>query len=272
MYKKVEQKLCLIFAILIVLTGSSCVTHSDLISLNEGEVVVENVPPDSTAQKIKTPLFQAHKIRPNDQLMIHINEFEGNSSSFINKNIATDQGNIRFDFDPPALYFNSYSVNDSGYIKLPMLEKVHVVGLTTSELQDTLDLALKPYVKLSSTKVKLANNRVTLLGEVNNPGVQYLYNERNTLLEAIGLAGDFTQFGNRKKVKLIRQTEDGVKSVYINLQRSDFLTTPYYYVQPNDVVYVEPLKPKSFDNSSRSVGVVLSGISLAVVIVSIFIK
>ena len=267
-----EQRLLFFVILTITMLGSSCVTHRDLISFNEGDPEFEDLHPDSTARAAMTPESVPYRIRPNDQLMIHVNDFEGNSGSFLNRNMASDRNNVRFNFDPAALYFTSYSVSDSGFIKLPLLNKVRVTGLTTEELQDTLDLAIKPYVKLASTEVKLANRRVTLLGEVNNPGVQYLYNDRNTLMEAIGLAGDFTPFGNRRKVKLIRQTENGVKSVYINLQRSDFLSTPYYYVQPNDVVYVEPLKAKSFDNSSRSVGVVLSGISLAVVILSIFVK
>lgn len=269
---KIEGKLFFIVALFVTIFGSSCVTHRDLISLNGGENLPKGEIPDSVLQRMSPVAFEAYRVRPNDQLFVRINSFEGSTGDFINQNLSSQSAANRQGFDPSTIYFNSYTVNDSGYIKLPILEDIKVTGFTTTEIQDHLNAALKPYLKLASADVKLGNRRVTLLGEVASPGVQYLYNEKNTLLEALGLAGDITPFGNRKKVKLIRQTETGVETVYLNLNRSDFITTPYFYIQPNDVVYVEPLKAKSFDQSSRAVGVVISSISLAVIIANIFIK
>lgn len=256
----------------LVLTGSSCITHHDLVSFNEGDEFAAGAAPESTARNISTVEYPPYAVRPNDQLLIRVNAFEGNTDEFINQDFVSGPGGQRINFDPATLHFNSYIVNDSGYIKMPMVGQIPVVGMDILQIQDSLDQKFKPYIKVPATKVKLANRRVTVLGEVNEPGMHYLYNEKNTLLETLGLAGDITPFGNRQNVKLIRQTETGVKTVYLNLQRTDFISTPYYYIQPNDVVYIEPLKPKSFDQSSSSVGVVLSGISLAVVILSIFIK
>lgn len=272
MYWISVQRQLLFWALIISMLGSSCVAHRELISLNGGDATPPKGLADTTIYIKATAAFEAYKVRPNDQLLIKINSFEGSTGDFINQKLSGSTESTRLQYDPSTIYFNSYSINDSGYIKLPVLEKVQVEGLTTFEIQELLDQKLEPYIRLASTDVKLGNRRVTLLGEVARPGVQYLYNEQNTLLEAIGFAGDFTPFGNRKKVKLIRQTETGVKSVYLNLNRSDFLSTPYYYVQPNDVIYVEPLKPKSFDVSASSVGIVISGISLGVLIANFFIK
>lgn len=273
MYLKYSRRNVFLLALLLAIHGVSCVSHSNLISLNVGDPEVETAKIDSTiSQTRSTAVFEDYKIRPNDQLFIRLNSFEGSTGDFINRELADEGGGNRLSFDPQTVYFNSYSVSESGFIKLPMLEKVAVQGLTTLQLQDTLDKAYEPYLRLASTSVKLGNRRITLLGEFQNPGTYYLYNEKNTLLEAIGLAGDFTAFSNRKKVKLIRQTQDGVESVYLNLTRADFISTPYYYVQPNDVIYVEPVKAKSFDESARSVGVVISSLSLAVIIANIFIK
>lgn len=268
------KKMILLSAAAMILLGSSCVSHRDLISLNGEDFYFspKDSMPDSMAQVVPTPAFQPYKVRTNDQLVIQVNSFEGSTGDFINQNQGNQNGFNRLQYDPSTVYFNSYSVSDSGFIKLPILEEIPVVGLTTTEIQTLLDEELKPYLRLAATNVKLGNRRVTLMGEVQRPGVQYLYNEKNTLLEAISLAGDFTPFGDRRKVKVIRQTDTGVKSVYLNLNRSDFLATPFYYVQPNDVIYVQPLKAKSFDVSSRSVGVVISGVSLAAVIVSIIVR
>jgi polysaccharide biosynthesis/export protein len=269
-----KQKWIFLLSMALVFVGSSCVSHRDLISLNGADFYFspKEAMPDSMAQVVPTPAFQPYKIRTHDQLLIQFNSFEGSTGDFINQNQGNQSGANRFQYDPPTVYFNSYSVSDSGFIKLPILEEVPVVGLTTTEIQNLLDEKLKPYLRLAATNVKLGNRRVTLMGEVQRPGVQYLYNEKNTLLEAISLAGDFTPFSDRRKVKVIRQTDTGVKSVYLNLNRSDFLATSFYYVQPNDVIYVQPLKAKSFDVSSRSIGVVISGISLAAVIVSIIVR
>lgn len=260
------------FSFAMVILLSSCVPHRELIILNEGEEVVEGLHPDSIAKVVQSQPLPPYRIRANDQLMIQVNAFEGSTDQFINEELNNNQNNNNFNFNPPAIYFNSYTVNDSGYIKLPMLEDVRVEGLTVFEIKEVLDDGFKPYLKLASANVKLANRRVTVLGEVVDPGVHYLYNEQNTILEAIGMAGDFTSFGNRQKVKLIRQTDEGLRSVYLNLKRSDFLATPYYYVHPNDMIYVEPLRVKSFDQSARSAGVIISGISLAVLIVNLFVK
>jgi len=291
---KVEGKIFFFLALMIVLFETSCVSHSELISLSEvdekGQINVSAVPiitrdtliTDSQdtiirfdtvyAGRAGMPAFRPYRIRPNDQLMIRINAFDGSTEEFINREFAPGDNNNRINFDPPSVHFNSYLVNDSGYIKLPVLERMYVSGLTVQQIKNKVDEAYKPYLRLASSNVKLANRRVTILGEVNTPGVHYLYNERNTLLEAIALAGDFTNFSNRKSVKLIRATEKGPRTVYLNLNRTDFLNTEYFYIQPNDIVYVEPLKPKAFDVSARSIGVVLSAISLGAVLANLFIK
>lgn len=263
----------LLFLISIIsITGSACVSHQNMISLNKGDIISEFGQLDSASQFKITPRIQPYRINLNDQLLIRINAYDGSMSDYISGELSNEAGGSRLNFDPQTLYFNSYSVDNSGSIKLPVIGKISVRGMTTNQLQDSLDVLYKPYFRLASSKVKLGNNRVTLLGEFTEPGVHYLYNDQNTLLEAIGLGGDITSFGNRKKVKLIRQTSYGVKSTYINLNRSQFLSSPYYYVQPNDVIYVEPLKAKSFDESARSVGIVISSLSLAVIIANIFIN
>jgi polysaccharide export outer membrane protein len=123
---------------------------------------------------------------------------------------------------------------------------------------------------MASTSVKLANLRVTILGEVENPGVHYFFSNQTTILEAISLAGDFTDFGNRQKVKLIRRKDNATKTIVLDLNKPDFLDTEYYFIHPNDLIYIEPIKAKAFDVGAQSVGIVLSVISTAALLANIF--
>lgn len=261
----------LLCVIVLSLISQSCVAPKNLITLGEQEIALQEQALAMSPHLDSIRAYQPYKIRPYDQLMIRINAFEGSTEEFLNREFSAGADFSRnVNFDPSSLYYNSYHVNDSGEIFLPLLGKIKVTDLSTEEVKTLLDEEYKPIQKYVSTRVRLANPRISVLGEVNKPGVHYLYNERNTLFDAIGMAEDFTHFSNRKKVKLIRRTEEGPKTVFLNLNRTDFFTSEYFYVQPDDMIYVEPLKTKSADVSARSVGIILSSISVAALIVNIF--
>ncbi len=251
----------------------SCVTHKDMVTLNEAENSPKNLKSDKSVGYTNLLKQKPYKIRPFDQLLVKVNAFDGNTEDYLNREFS--RGNVYsrdLDYSPASIYFNSYNVNKEGFISLPVIDKVKVAGLTVTELKLKLEKAYAPYLKFASSTVKVANMRVTVLGEVQDPGVQQLYNEQTTILDAITLAGDFTEFGNRNKVKLIRQGKQGRQTVYLNLSRSDFMATEFYYVQPSDVIYVEPIKAKALDVSSRTLGVVFSAISLGILLTSLFVN
>ncbi|MCB0614820.1 MAG: polysaccharide biosynthesis/export family protein [Phaeodactylibacter sp.] len=259
--------------ILVIGMGSqSCVGYKDLVTFNAINDVPENLISDSTIQVTPNPGFKEYRIQPYDQLLIRINAFDGSTEEFLNREFGVAQGTPNTRNLPEDVYFRSISVSDSGTVTLPLLEEISVEGMTTLELKAKLDESYKPYLRFVSTNVKMANMRVTVLGEVSNPGVHYLYQERNTILDAIGLAGDFTEFSNRKRIRMIRLTEEGSKTVFLNLSRPEFATTEFFYVQPHDLIYVEPLKAKSFDVSSESVGLIFSAISVGALLVNLIIK
>lgn len=262
------------FLFMVGLMSQSCVSYKDMVTLGGSELELEDLQADSLIAQNALADFQRYKIRPFDQLIIQMNAFSGSTEEFISQEFSFGRrNNNNVNFEPQDIYFNSYVVNDSGYIRLPLLEDIKVSGLTPDEVKYKLDEAYKPYLKFASSKVKLANQRVTVLGEVFTPGVYYLYNDQNTILDALSIAGDMTEFGNRGKVQLLRRTEDGeLKTVFLNLNRSGFVTSEYYFVQPNDVIYVEPLKTKSFEVSARSIGLVFAGISSVVLIANLFVR
>ncbi|MCF8245312.1 MAG: polysaccharide biosynthesis/export family protein [Saprospiraceae bacterium] len=261
----------LLFTLIIAMSVQGCVSYKDLVTLNGNEQVSKDMRSAEIKTNTRVYPFKPHQIQPFDQLMIRINAFDGSTEEFLNREFTTEHVYSKdINYDPPSLYFNSYTVDGEGNIYLPLLDKVLVKGVTLSELKVKLDKDYSPYLKFASTNVKLANMRVTVIGEVNDPGVHYLHNERATLLDAIGLAGDFTNFGNRKKVKVIRQNKESSYSSYLNMNRDDFIYTEFYYCKPYDVIYVEPLKAKSWDVSTPVIGVVLSAISVAALLLNFF--
>lgn len=213
--------------------------------------------------------YKAYTLQPHDQLIIRINAFDGSTEEFLSRSFATEnQQASNIDYSPASIYFSSYNIDEKGFVTLPILGKMDVKGMTVEALKEKLDTEYEPYMKFASTTVKLANMRLTILGEINDPGVHYLYNEKTTLLDAISLAGDFTDFANLERIKLVRQTDQGTKTVFINLGKPDFIYTEYYYIRPYDLIYIEPLKEKALDSSARSLGAVLSALSIVAVIIN----
>lgn len=263
-----------ILVVLFLLIGlQSCISHKEMVTLNGNESLPNNFKTDKLVHVSQPQKFEVYKVQSFDQLMIKVNAFEGSTEQFLNQEFAPENNNnSNQNFDPASMYFNTYNVDEKGYVDLPVVKKIKVDGLTLSQIKDKLDEAYKPFLKFAYTKVKMANNRVTVMGEVNNPGVYYLYNDQNTILDAISLAGDFTDFGNRAKVKLLRQSKEGVESVYINMSRSEFIYSPYYYIQPYDVIYIEPTKRKPRNVEAEAVSVILTAVSVAVLLLNLFIN
>ncbi len=261
----------LCFAILCGTFFTSCLKHKQLITLNgNDESIEEDLRNVSNVKYKELPDYKPYKIQAFDQLLIKVNAFDGNTEDFLNREFTSENTFSRdITYDPPSLYFNSYIVDERGQITLPLIGSIDVKGKTIADLKLEIDEAYEPHLKMVSSSVKLSNMRITIFGEVNRPGIQYLYDERTTLFDAIGLAGDITDFGNREKVKLIRLTDKGSKTVYLNLQNSEFVNSEFFYLKPYDVIYIEPTKAKSRDRSARVVGVVISAVSVGTLILNL---
>lgn len=165
-------------------------------------------------------------------------------------------------------------VDNQGSIQLPKLGKMYVKGLTKSQLADSIQLNLNPYLKDPIVTIRFMNYRVSVLGEVARPMTVNVTNERISIIEALGMAGDLTAFGNRKNVLIIHEN-DGKKEFYrINLNKMDLFYSPHFYLQSNDVVYVEPNKAKSYLGSETSVYLpaILSSMTLLVLVINNFFK
>jgi polysaccharide export outer membrane protein len=169
-----------------------------------------------------------------------------------------------------------YLVNSEGFIQFPTLGNIKVVGLTKKEIKTSITNQLidKKLLIDPVVTIRFINFRVTVMGEVKNPTVISVPSEKMSLLEALGMAGDLTVYGKRENILLIRE-ENGEKIIKrINLNSTDLLYSPYYYLQSNDIIYVEAnaAKLSSAERSMQILPIALSGLSVLAVIVGLILK
>ncbi len=166
-----------------------------------------------------------------------------------------------------------YLVDAKGAIDFPSLGRIEVGGLTRTQLLDTLQNKLQPFLKNPILNVRITNYKVVVEGEVVRPGVHRINSERVTLLEALALSGDLTIYGKRENILIIREQDGQRTHARVDITKSDFINSPYYYLAQNDVVYVEPNKTRvnaSVVGPNITVG--LTALSLLITILALTLK
>lgn len=243
---------------LLLLTMTSCASKKDFLYLQ------------STAASTATESVSSYEttIQPDDVLLLLIASENAEVSAPYNLKAysilnTTEAGAIGRE------QMQTYIVDKQGQIDFPLLGMIKVGGLTKAQAIALLKDKLKDHVKDAVINLRILNYKVTVLGEVNRPGAITISSERITLLEALGMAGDLTIYGNRKNLLIVREV-DGVKTMNrVDITQSDFLTSPFYYLTQNDVVYVEPNKTRI--NSSVIGPNVTVGISIVSLIITVIV-
>lgn len=215
------------------------------------------------------------KIEPADELFISVNSLVPAASAPYNLPLANPatSGTIPMNEQPRQ---STYKVDTAGNIIMPVLGKVHVEGLTTTQLADKLTKMVENEVKDPMVTVELLNFRINVLGEVNAPGGKRINRERYSILDAIADAGDLNAYGQRENVILIRE-ENGKRTYHkFNLNDASTLSSPYFYLKQNDVVYVEPNKIKQENakyntNNAFKISVISTIVSACSVVASLLI-
>ncbi|HEX8425472.1 polysaccharide biosynthesis/export family protein [Hymenobacter sp.] len=252
----------LITVIILTLTGlGSCVSQKKLPYLQNPAFTTQQA---TTIDNTPSP----YRLQNSDIISIRVQSAQAELNTSLN--ITGSQ--TLYSSEPGVLYLSGYSVDERGQVTLPTAGKVKVQGLTLDEAQNAIQKAVALYVRDATVLVKLLSFKVTILGEVRTPGRYFIYSSQATLLEALGMAGDLTEFGNRENVKLVRQTPKGSEVVLLNLTDPNLLKSPYYYLMPNDALYVEPLKARSSRANINNLGIVFSGISAVALILSFFVN
>ena len=176
--------------------------------------------------------------------------------------------------EPTVASYQYYTVDAQGCIDFPVLGKLHVEGLTKSEVIRLVQQKLEGQIVNPIVSMRFLNAKVTVLGEVRSPGNYSLNNGRMTLLEALGAAGDITQYGRRDNVLVIRDNRGELEFARLDLSTNDLFASPYFYLQQNDVVVVEPNQARATSNQSMGlwlsmVGTVASAATVVVSVLSI---
>jgi polysaccharide export outer membrane protein len=159
-----------------------------------------------------------------------------------------------------------YLVDEQGNVNFPFVGNINVASLTTAQAADKIQQALSDYVANTSVIVKFVDNQITVMGEVNRQGVYPFIQDKLNIYEAIGLGGGLTRYGNRKNIIVIRNVEGKIMHYRLNLSDSKIASRNYYYILPNDVVIVEPLKAVSTSYSNITYTTILTSISTAIAV------
>jgi len=197
------------------------------------------------------------KIQPGDLLNINVAAAEAEAALPFNIYETPVVGTYTSSLKPL-----SYLVNTDGEINFPVLGTLKVAGFTSKEVTKSLNEQLASYINKPIVNIRLTNFKITVLGEVKTPGTYPVPNERISIIEAIGMAGDLTIQGRRTTVTLVREVQGERKFVTIDLTNKQLFNSPYYYLAQNDVIYVEPNKTKVNSSAVGSnAGIILSSIS-----------
>jgi len=166
-----------------------------------------------------------------------------------------------------ASYLNGFAISDSGDINLPLIGKLRIEGMTLQESAEFIEINIREFFFDAIVDIKLMSFQFTVLGEVNRPGTFRVYDPELNILEAIALAGDLNVYGKRE-LMLIRETSAGHEIHKIDLKDRNLMANEYFYLLPNDIIYVEPHKAKSFGFNTVPVNTLLTTISTLILILN----
>ena len=242
------------FAVLTLVLGS-CATTKNVPYFKNVEFYDESQ---------STYLYDA-RIMPKDQMTITVSTINPEAAAPFNLSIPSGTGT--------SGGAGAYLVDNQGFITFPVIGQLKVSGLTKSEAEQLIQGKIKPYMNAEENpivSVRMSSYSVTVLGEVGSPGTFVVSREKINILEALAQAGDLTIYGYRDNVKLIREDANGTKHFYtLNLNDANIVSSPYYYLQQNDIVYVEPNKVKARNsNLGQSTTIWFSVLSMLMTVAS----
>lgn len=220
----------------------------------------------SNKQRLVVPVNHLeYAVQPNDVLNIQVQSRDPEQSDFFN--LAAIQ-NRNMEANPASLFLTGYTVNQKGMINLAIVGELKVSDLTVEEIRELVQKEIDNYLLNATVSVKLTSFKVSVLGDVKNPGTNYVYNTQANIFEVLSAAGDLNITAKRQNVKLIRQQGETSIVVNLDLTNPSIIKSPYYFLHPNDVIYVEPSRRANAGSNLPLVSVILSAISTGVLILS----
>jgi polysaccharide export outer membrane protein len=242
----------MVIILLLIFTFSSCITNRDL----------EYIRSNKEIKKAKANK-QDYRLQQGDLISVQISTTTQQQHDFFNKE---NTSNSQLMIQNPYLY--GYIINEEGDLDLPSFGKVKAAGFTLRELENVIKNIAVSYFESPVIKLNIINFEITILGEVNHPGTFKIVDPEVNILYALSLSGDMTQFGNRRKVKVIRNENELNRVFYVDLTKKGVLNNSDFMLQPHDIIYVAPLNKKfyAFNNITNVVSMALSAVTLYLLI------
>jgi len=236
---------------------SSCVTNKKVTYLQDIE--------DSVIPTEETFTPEEYLIQRGDNLFIRVTTPDPRFSEMFNTLPVTS---ATVSSTEQSVDLLAYPVESDGTVAIPYLGSVFVAGKTLTEAKNILQIALIDYITDADISVKLVNNYVSILGEVNQPGLYPIYKDHLNIFQALSMAGDLDTYGRRSSVSLIRSSPNGSIVKEVDLRDRNIVDSEYYYVMPNDVIYVEPLKGRFFALATFPYAIILTTVTTFLLILN----
>ena len=249
-------------AMLFAVAFASCVPQKKMLYLKDAQMAAENISKEYVNDRTVD-----YKLQPGDNLYIRfLNTIDQNSAAAL----AGENSARNYMSSEASIYLQSYTLDEDGYIEMPLTGKINLKNMTVDQAKEKLQEEVSKFVNQTTLIVKLSNFNLTILGEVSKPGMYKVYQSQINLFEAIALAGNMTNFAQKDNVKIVRQTNNGSEIITVDMGQADILSSPYYYLKPNDIIYIEPLKIKQWGFTSFPYSTVISVVSLAVTLITLY--
>ncbi|QXP68207.1 polysaccharide biosynthesis/export family protein [Polaribacter sp. AHE13PA] len=243
----------------------SCIPAKDIIYL-QGEPIAK--------KEIKRINNIPYKLQVDDILNIDIKSNDETLVSVFKKQSTGNAGGAAAGLSEGASYFSGYSIDSYGNIRMPTLGEINVLGYTVLEVRKKIENELKKFIKTQEelfVSVKLAGIKYTVIGEIGSPGPNVIFQNKLSIIDAISSSGDITAVGNRKKVEIIRNSITGTEKFTIDLTQISAFDSDVFYVKPNDIINVIPLKQKTWGTGTTGLGALTTIVSLFTLISTTFI-
>jgi polysaccharide biosynthesis/export protein len=241
---------------------ASCVSQRNVVYLQDK---------DEYVKEFNQAEVEDYKLKPNDELYIQISSLDEASTNIFSTSSAQQSSSV-VSMQPYGASLASYAINKEGYLLFPVIGNILVKDKTLPEVSAIIRDSLTNILSQPLVSVKLVNRYISVLGEVRNPGHFAFAQEKLTIFDALALAGDITDYGDRSEVILARNENGKNIRINVNLTKSGLLASQYYFLRPNDLIYVKPLKKRFWGLKEFPFSIVLSTISTALLLYTVVTK
>ena len=247
------------YLIFILLLSSGCARYKNIAYVQDRYEVA-----DSSNYYIEVAEGGDLVLRFGDNVYINVYGLDFNQLESFNK----QSGNSTQSYNEVSLYLQGYFINDAGDVELPIIGKVNSAGLTLANAKDTLQARIDEYLIEAVVDIRLLSYNITVLGEVKRPGKFQFYKREINILDVIARAGDLANYGDARHIVLIREKNGQSETYNFDLTSSDFFNSEYFWLKPNDVIYVKPLRSKMVSVNSPTFSLMFSGLTTLILLIT----